>query len=351
MITKVLPATKNREINYDNKGSSERLVNYFEHEGKEQGQEAYYFSQDEDGLSKEEVVASIDGNVKGLKKDDTKFVSLVISPSSEELAHIKGDPEMLKKYTIDVMENYAKNFTLKNGNQLEGKDLVWYGIIHETRKYQWDDKEVKEGKAQKGESKGGVQTHIHIVVSTRDKEQKITLNPDTSKARFNIVDFQKKNAETFQQQFNYEKQTHFHKEKPHKERGHIDQVRYFEKRINRLAEKYDLDEKTVGSIRSKAAESGYSKEFYKGLKDYSTRINNKEGRKDDLTEFANLRKAEPRENREFAHSQAKQQRQAVQSQRVSYAVESVLRGAGDNKDDDREILKDLSNKRGGHFGL
>ena len=351
MITKVLPPTKNREISYDNKGSCERLVNYFEHEGKEQSQEAYYFSQDVDGLSKEEVVAGIDGNVKGLRKDDTKFVSLVISPSSEELAHLKADPEMLKKYTIDVMENYAKNFTLKDGKQLEGKDLVWYGIIHETRKYQWDDKEVKEGKAQKGEQKQGVQTHIHIVVSTRDKEQKITLNPDTSKARFNIVDFQKKNAETFQQRFNYEKQTDFHKEKPHRERGHIDQVRYFEKRINRLAEKYDLDEKTVGSIRSEAAESGYSKEFYKGLKDYSTRLNNKEGKKDDLTEFANLRKAEPRENREFVRSRANQQNHAAQTQGMSYAVESVLKGAKVGQDDDREILKDLSNKRGGHLSI
>ena len=346
MITKILPPTKNREINYDNKGSSARLVNYFEHEGKENEKETFYFSQDQDGLSKEEVVSGIDRNVKGLKEADVKFVSLVISPSADELAHIKGDPEKLKEYTRNVMDNYAHNFKLKDGKTIDGKDLVWYGIIHETRKYQWDDKEVKEGKVERGAMKEGVQTHIHVIVSTRDNEQKITLNPQTSKSRFNIIDFQKANGETFKQQFNYDKQTHYHKEKPFQDRTYIDKVRYFEKRLNKLADKYDLDEKTVSGIRSKAAETGYSKEFYHSLKTYTNRVDQKEGRKDDLREFANLRRAEHRDNREFTRAQA------PQPLRMNYAVQSVLRGATTiQKDDDREILKDLSDKPNRSFGM
>ena len=344
MITKILPPTKNREINYDNKGSCKRLVNYFEHEGKELDQEAYYFSHEEDGLSKEEVVQQIDGNVKGLKREDTKFVSLVISPSSEELSHIRDNSEKLKEYTRQVMDNYAKHFKVKNGNELEGKDLVWYGILHKTRKFQWNDKEVMEGEARRGDQKSGIQTHVHIVVSTRDKDQKITLNPKTSRARFNIVEFQRSSAELFQKQFKYEKQTHYHKDKPRKERIHIDQIRYFEKRINQLAEKYNLNEKTVTSLRNKALETGYSKEFYQGVKEYTKRLDRGEGRKDELPEFENLHKADRQETRTFAR---KQVNVPVWTKSISFAVESVLKGADDNKDDDREILRDLSSRSRG----
>ncbi|GAB4019291.1 hypothetical protein GCM10028808_56530 [Spirosoma migulaei] len=344
MITKILPPTKNREINYDNKGSCERLVNYFEHEGKELDQDAFYFSQQQDGLSKEEVVQQIDGNVKGLKREDTKFVSLVIAPSSEELAHIRDDSEKLKVYTRQVMDNYAKHFKLKDGKELEGKDLVWYGIVHKTRKYQWNDKEVRGGEVRRGEQKSGIQTHIHIVVSTRDKEQKITLNPKTSRARFNIIEFQKSSAELFQKQFKYEKRTHYHKEKPQNVRTHIDQTRYFEKRINQLAEKYDLGEKTVQRLRDKAVETGYSKEFYQKMKEYTKRLDRGEGKKDELPEFETLHKAERQENRTFVRNQVNQ---PIRAKSVSFAVESVLKGANDYKDDDREILKDLSSRSRG----
>ncbi|OJW71137.1 DUF5712 family protein [Spirosoma sp. 48-14] len=348
MITKVLPPTKNREINYDNKGSCERLVNYFEHEGKELDQEAFYFSQEDDGLTKEEVVRQIDGNVKGLKREDTKFVSMVISPSSDELAHIRDNSEDLKEYTRQVMDNYARHFKLKKGNDLEGKDLVWYGIVHKTRKYKWNDKGVREGDVRRGDQKSGIQTHVHIVVSTRDKEKKVTLNPRTSRARFNIVEFQRSSAELFQKQFKYEKQTHYHKDKPLKERTHIDQIRYFEKRINQLAEKYDLNEKTVTNLRNKALETGYSKELYQAMKEYTKRLNRGEGRKDELPEFENLRKADRQETRVFARNQVNQ---PIRTKSISFAVESVLKGANVNKDDDREILKDLSNRRRGSLEI
>lgn len=344
MITKILPPTKNREINYDNKGSCERLVNYFEHEGKELDQEAYYFSQKEDGLSKEEVVQQIDGNVKGLKREDTKFVSLVISPSSEELSHIKDNSEKLKEYTRQVMDNYARHFKLKNGKELEGKDLVWYGIVHKTRKYHWNDKGVRDGDVRRGDQKSGIQTHVHIVVSTRDKEQKVTLNPKTSRARFNIIEFQRSSAELFQKQFKYEKQTHYHKDKPRKERTHIDQIRYFERRINHLTEKYDLNETTVTNLRNKSLETGYSKEFYQALKEYTKRLDRGEGRKDELPEFETLHKADKQETRTFARNHINQ---PIRSNSISFAVESVLKGATDNKDDDREILRDLSSRSKG----
>jgi hypothetical protein len=50
-------------------------------------------------------------------------------------------------------------------------NLVWAATIHDERKNRGTD----EGK--QGEKKDGLQTHIHIVVSARDADQKITLNP------------------------------------------------------------------------------------------------------------------------------------------------------------------------------
>lgn len=340
MITKILPPTNNREINYDNKGSCERLVQYFEHEARDANEESLYFDQWRNDLSKEEVVFMIDHNVKGLKKDDTKFVSLVIAPSKEELQHIGNSQEKLQEYTRKVMENYASNFKLKNDKQVPREDLVWYGIVHKNRKYQWDEQAVKEGRAERGERKEGDQMHIHIVVSTRDRDQSITLNPKTSKQRFNIIEFQKKNGESFQHLFSYTKQTQYHQEKKSRDRSVIDQARYFENRINRLADRLLLDESTVRQIRQKAVETGYSKEFYGVLKTYTKRIEAGEGRREDLTEFRKLKPAE------LALDRGSVQQTDGYSLQRNYALESIFRGASISKDDDREISTDLSNKRG-----
>ena len=354
MITKVLPPQKNREITYDNKGSAARLTNYFAHEAKELNEElTLYFNQERDDVSQEEGLAAIDKNIKGLKKDDVKFVSLVIAPSEGELKHVNNDPEKLMEYTRAVMENYAKNFTLKDGRQLQSKDLVWSAIVHKTRRFKHDDDEVKQGKNQRGERKEGLQTHIHIIVSTRDQAQKITLNPTGKKERFNIVDWQKMNAEQFSNQFNYTRQTDFHKEKPHKERGYIDQVRYFEKRINRIASRYDMDERTVNEIRSKAAAMDYSKEFYRGFKAYTVRLDgidkryednhNKAGMKADVTaEFVAWRQGEPTQAREATRLSAVDH-SMYKAQQMKYIASNVFKGAADNQD--KDLLLNLTNKR------
>ncbi|GAB3277119.1 hypothetical protein GCM10027347_50940 [Larkinella harenae] len=342
MITKVLPPQKNREINYDNKGSCARLVNYFEHEAKEaNGKETFYFSDEMHFLNRDTVVREIDNNVKGLKADDTKFVSLVLCPSEDELKHIKNDLDKLKEFTRTVMDHYAKNFILKDGQQLSGKDLVWYGIVHQTRKYRWDDKDVRSGQAEKGDWKAGFQSHVHVIVSTRDQEQKITLNPHTRKTRFNIINFQKETAKGFQNQFQYDKENSYHKEKPHRERRHIDQVRHFEKRINGISDKYGLERETINQLRRLAIDSGYSSEFYTRLRAYTKRLDQKD-ESTNLGEFSNLAKVVSRDDREFIRSSPSIQR----SSRLGLTVLTVLRGASDDQDDDREILKDLTSRYG-----
>jgi hypothetical protein len=74
-------------------------------------------------------------------------------------------------------------------------NLVWAATIHDERKNRGTD----EGK--QGEKKDGLQTHIHIVVSARDADQKITLNPLGTPDRFNRVQFQANALAQFDIQF------------------------------------------------------------------------------------------------------------------------------------------------------
>ncbi len=196
---------------YDNKGSVARLVNYLAHEAKPLGKEVTYFNQIRSDITAQEVVERIDSNQKGLRKEDAKFYSLIISPSAEELGHIGNDPEKLKAYTRQVMEHYARNFKLKDGRELQREDLVWYATFHQGREYNGFDKAVREGRVKAGAAKPGLQTHIHVVVSRRDVSQKISLTPTGRKERFSIQDWQKQNAESFKFMFSYEKQTYFDK--------------------------------------------------------------------------------------------------------------------------------------------
>jgi len=196
MYAKVInPKTNGKKV-YDNKGSSLRTANYLAKEAKDSGEVAAFFgAPGSPTKTAEEVVTMLDGNVKGLKKDDAKFYSLVLSPSPDELRKIGDDPRALEQYTRHVMDDYAKNFNLKNGKDLSEPNLVWAATIHHDRKHRG----TSEGR--QGESKAGPQTHMHIVVSARDSEQKITLNPLSAPERFNRVQFQAKAVAQLEIQF------------------------------------------------------------------------------------------------------------------------------------------------------
>ena len=102
------------------------------------------------------------------------------------------------------MDNYARNFNLKegeasHGTPLSSSDLVWYATIHQERK-------EKQGE-QKGVSKTGLHQHVHIIVSAQDKTGELRLNPRGRRSRFSIRDWQVKNGQAFQQTFGYEKPT------------------------------------------------------------------------------------------------------------------------------------------------
>jgi hypothetical protein len=275
MYSKVINPEKDGKIAFNNKGSSARLGNYLEKEldllktpagGVPHGK---VFFNSEGSFTKDEMVRSIDTNVKGLTANDDKFYSLVLSPSQTELEHIKNNPEKLREFTVDCMENYAQNFIIKakDGSlkQLSEKDLVWFANIEYDRTYKGDADEVKSGEKKQGERKEGLQTHIHITVSARDKSMKITLNPRTKdKLRFSIIAWSEKNQQTFDTQFGYDSPK---KSFTNQSKEAWNKVMSVERTLTTFEQKYGLPDADCIKIRSMAVAQDYSQDFRKNLKE------------------------------------------------------------------------------------
>lgn len=212
----------------NNKGSCIKLATYLEKENSQKiaAEQSYFFSSDRDRCNKWEVVQQIDlnANGQGLERKDDRFYSLVISPSQAELAHIGDDPQQLKAYTRQVMENYAANFN----KGIDSRQLVWYAKIEHERKHGFDSSEVKTGLAQANELKAGDQRHIHILVSrcaarenshvlqegqlltNTDRTMKLSpltnqrgVNAGAVKSGFDRNNFFRANERSFDEQFGY----------------------------------------------------------------------------------------------------------------------------------------------------
>lgn len=177
-----------------NKGSSGALVNYLEKENQMQTEigkglaHENWFNGTGNEIRRQEVRMKIDGNIAKLGRSDSKFFLINISPSQKELAHLyemygkEGTKDKLKEFAVKVMDEYAKNFKKPGINS--NKDLLWYGKHENYRYYKHTDKEVKDGKRQKGERKEGRQDHIQIIVSRKDITNRIKLSPqNTSKGK------------------------------------------------------------------------------------------------------------------------------------------------------------------------
>jgi len=199
MHSKIIDPRRNGRFVFANRGFSSKVITYLGHEAREQNKETEFFNDTQSGITATQVKQAIDGNAKGLRKAQEKFYSLVLSPSQDELSHLRNDPKKLKEYTKATVENYARNFNLADGKQLKSQDIMWFATIHQDRK-------EKEGQ-QKGQVKAGQNTHVHILVSGKDKSGEYRLNPKGRKSHFTFKDWQVANGKTFQQMFGYEKST------------------------------------------------------------------------------------------------------------------------------------------------
>ena len=195
MHSKIIDPRRHGRFVFANRGSCSKTVSYLGHEARERGGETTFFDQQRADVSAEEARQSIDSNAKGLRKQQEKFYSLVLSPSDAELLHIGNDPNRLQAYTRQAMDNYARNVTLRDGGKLASSELIWFATIHEQRT-------EKEGEL-KGATKLGLHQHVHVLISAQDRSQEHRINPKGRKGRFTFKDWQVENGRTFQRMFGY----------------------------------------------------------------------------------------------------------------------------------------------------
>lgn len=202
-------------------------VDYLEKENTDRSvkQQEYFFDQTNDQVKKEEVALSIDQNTSKLKSSEPRYYSLTINPSNRELLHLNNDPAKLKAYTRSLMEDYAGCFHRTiDGRAVKASDILYFGKLEYSRTFKEGDLEVRENsyyskriaklqndrrKIQRGELQGnknniqkeidklikqaphklkgkiiepgmykpGPQTHIHLIVSRKDRSNRYSLSP------------------------------------------------------------------------------------------------------------------------------------------------------------------------------
>lgn len=160
----------------------------------------FFFSHSKNNISTNQVISSIDNNIKKLGKKDAKYFAPTINFSQQELIHIlqviTGKKkikdvwelnlkeyvlfnEKIQEYTKLIMTNYAKNFNRENKGLTSGNDLVYYAKIEHFRKFKGTDEEVVKGIQKAGNFKPGINSHVHLIVSRKDKTQRLKLTPTT----------------------------------------------------------------------------------------------------------------------------------------------------------------------------
>ncbi len=252
MHSKIIDPRRHGRFVFANCGSCSKTVSYLGHEARAQ---SIFFNQDRNDVTADEVRDSIDSNAKGLRKQQEKFYSLVLSPSDAELRHIGNDPVKLQVYTRQAMDNYAQNATLRDGSKLAPSELVWFATIHEQRT-------EKEG-GQKGATKSGLHQHVHVLISAQDRSQEHRINPKGRKGRFTFKDWQVENGKTFQRMFGYRDATTSEKltagMPEETQQRHRERIRY---RIDQLNQ-YFVGSQKIAVDRALAI--GQEKQYGKGF--------------------------------------------------------------------------------------
>ena len=200
MHIKIVNPKKDGNSVYTNAGSCTVLVKYLIKEDEDRGmKKEFFFNHDSDQVSSAQVINTIDNLRSGVGKKEVKFYSLIISPKEQELAVINNSVSELRKYTRKVMEEYAANFNgLNKAKKVQAKDLAYFAKIEFNRYYKGSDEEVKQKKAKVNDKKPGNNMHVHLIVSRKDKTNKIKLSPQANnKKLFHIEGFKLKGCYLF----------------------------------------------------------------------------------------------------------------------------------------------------------
>ena len=123
------------------------FVSYLEkeNEGKSIDEMEHFFNQYGQEISSNEVIKEIDGNTSKLKKTEPKFYSITVNPSQYELKRLQNHSEELKRYTREVMKDYAKAFNREiDGRPITVDNIKYYAKIEHQRTYKGNDKAIIE---------------------------------------------------------------------------------------------------------------------------------------------------------------------------------------------------------------
>jgi len=203
------------------------FVSYLEkeNEGKAPEDKELFFNQHSNDFHPSVVTQEIDANAGKLKKTEPKYYSITINPSKYELAHIGNNQESLKRYTREIMKEYATAFNREiNGRPISVDDIKYFAKVEHQRFFKGTDREIKENspfikriaaleneirKVVRGEIDGnvqnlrrelsklkeeaphkingkmieqgmrkeGLQSHVHIIVSRKDVSNSFSLSP------------------------------------------------------------------------------------------------------------------------------------------------------------------------------
>lgn len=191
----------------DNKGSCRKLAEYINHEDAEReamGLSPFpYTDPDGNKVTTEDVIRMIDGNAKGLAKNDNKFFHFIVAPSPEEIQLMGEDDEEVyanSLYLIKLISRaYAQNFHREGILGDEALCIYWKPHF-----FRGND--------------GYLQFHIHAIVSRYSKEvngKKQKISPLTThrgdvdgpiKGGFDRKAFIEKSEKLFDHLFSYERE-------------------------------------------------------------------------------------------------------------------------------------------------
>jgi hypothetical protein len=152
---------------YANVGSCYGIVAYLQHEDAERAMrgdavEPFF---DQTGSARfSDVTARIDENVAKLCRSDAKFFVITVSPSKKEIEAMGATEQertaTFKRYIQeDIMRLYAAGFN----KGLTKDDVLYFAKIHHSR----------------NDNDNG-QMHAHIIVSRKDKSNRVKLSPNTN---------------------------------------------------------------------------------------------------------------------------------------------------------------------------
>lgn len=186
---------------YSNTDSCTNIAYYLEHEDFKRMKKGLdvetFFDQSNNHIPRKVLERTIDNNRAKLCKKDAKFFVLTISPSQEELLQMgntdKERSDAMKQFIREkIIPQYAKGF----GKDLTADDILYFAKIHH-----WRDEKTE------------LQTHAHIIVSRKTKDNRIKISPKTNhqsksksgavKSGFDRTNFYTQVESSFDIMFNY----------------------------------------------------------------------------------------------------------------------------------------------------